>query len=168
MITYKTSDKTSLQLLVHFFTAGNVSNVSTTLQYQREKKARAPCLFAVPRSLWKDTDGPDGRELVMGGTCAMVFRVSFNKLGELLEEVSKSENDLFWEDFLDIEGEKLKEQAEEPNNGRKVYLKVRTRDTTAHFQENFFEKFYNLLKRRNVDEKDTDLLASVKDFLPTS
>jgi hypothetical protein len=88
-MTYKTSDKTGLQLLVHFFTTGNVSNVSTALPYQREKRIRAPCLFAVPRSLWKDTDGPDGRELVMGGTCAMVFRVSFNKLGELLKEVSK-------------------------------------------------------------------------------
>jgi hypothetical protein len=110
----KTSDKTGHQLLVHFFTKGNVSNVSTALQYQREKKIRAPCLFAVPRSLWKDTDGPDGRELVMDGTYAMVFRVSFNKLGELLKEVSKSrkKNGLHWVNFLKIEGEKWKEQAE--------------------------------------------------------
>jgi hypothetical protein len=160
---YKTNETTGLQLLVHFCTKGDVSNVSTAILDQREKERRAPCLFAVPRSLWKDTDGPDGRELVMGGTCAMVFRVSFDKLGELLGEVTRSrENDLFWEDFLS-EAEKWKDRA------GKVYVKVCTRDTTAHFQEDFFSTFYGRLqkiqsKRRNVDGKDTAFLISVGDF----
>jgi hypothetical protein len=186
---YKTNDNTGLQLLVHFCTEGNVSNMLTALQDQREKEFRAPCLFAVPRSLWKDTDGRDGRELVMGGTCAIVFRVSFDKLGELLVEVAR-ENDIYWKWFLTAllksEGKKWK------NRPGKVYVKVRTRDTTAHFQENFFYMFYNILQGKtaahfqenvfdrfyrflqgksksehSVDGKDTDFLVSVGDFFET-
>ena len=165
---YKTNDSTGLQLLVHFLTEGNVSNVSTAFQYRREKEKRGPCLFAVPRSLWKDTEGPDGRELVIGGTCAMVFRVSFNKLGELLEEVTRSREDVFWALYLSQEGEKWKDCA------GKVYVKIRTKDTTAHFQEDFFCLRYRILQdqkreseRTRVDGGDTDFLVSVGDFFET-
>jgi len=143
------------------------------LQDQRkQQEKRAPCLFALPRSLWKDKDDPDGRELAMGGTCAMVFRVSFNKLGELLEEVSQSrKNDMYWTAFWRWEVEPLlKDQkvSEKRNDAEKVYVKVRTRDTTAHFQPYFFTDMYSFLQLiRNEGGTDTDFLKSVEDFFET-
>lgn len=167
---YKTSDSTGLQLLIHVFANGKVSNVETALPDQREKAKRAPCLFAVPRSLWKDQDDPNGRGLVLGGTCAMVFRVSSNKLGELLKEVSQSQLDgILWNTFLE-DVEPLKDQAdsEKPNDAHKLYVKVRTRDTTTHFDTSGFFHTYNALQKlRNRKRMGPDFSRGVEDFFTT-
>ena len=80
----------------------------SALKDRHVAKDRGLCLFAAPRSLWKNDNDV---ELVMGGTCALVFRVSFDKVDELLGKVSRHlETEKRWEHFLTKEVAPWKER----------------------------------------------------------
>lgn len=149
----KNKDSRGLQLLVHFLTKGNVSDLGSVWEDRRkEQKRRGPYLFAVPRRLWSEKDA----ELILGGTCAMVFRVPLHKVGTFLQKHAKI--GIRFEEFFEEFKQWKNEQKNQPVN--LVYVKVRTEDTATHFDPTGFESIRSRLVKRND-------LTFAKEFLET-
>ena len=164
---FKIDSSQGLQVLVHFLSAGKQSDLGAALSDCREKTKRAPCLFAVPRSLWKDDT--DSRKLMLGGTCAIVFRVSFQQLDYFLENAARPQ-DWKWNLFR-AQVRRWKDNASQraSTTPQFIYVKVRTKDTTTHFDPNFFSNEFIELKEelKEKTESDSNVSESLEDFFKT-
>ena len=145
--TYGIENMDGVKLLIHFLTRGNVSDIKSALNHRRLVGERHASLFAVPRALWKNTDGV---ELVTGGTCAMVFRVTLNKSRQFLQEfVSQSvEDEEDRDEFDSLLNDVTRFEQLQQCDDRKVFIKVRTQDTSTHFDSDCFQNLYTGIKKK--------------------
>jgi hypothetical protein len=164
-----------LELLVHFLKEGNkmvtagIGNNVDKKQQPRDK--RKPCLFSLPTSLWPSTLKEfHGVETTLGGTCAMVFCVSVQNLEAFINQYVTSSEELRL--FIERQLKPWLALQKSGDAATKVFVKVRTKDTSVNFQPLEFRAVWDNVKDEinhtsNTEGKACTGREAFDDFLNT-
>ena len=135
---FGTNSDLGVKLLHLHLTKGKLWDMATAQQSRIALELRKPAIFGAPQAYWQDND--QDISLVRNGTRAIVFKVNYDGLLKIIANIVEGSQDSDLTGYDDVVQSQVPVPADRQQ--KNYYLKIRTRDTSYHFDKNKFSDLY--------------------------
>lgn len=135
---FGTDSDLGVKLLHLYLTKGKLWDMATAQKSRIALELRKPAIFGAPQAYWQDND--QDISLVRNGSRAIVFHVNYDGLFKILANIVEGGQ---YSSFTGYDDDvKLQVPLPADRQQKNYYVKIRTRDTSCHFDQNKFDSFY--------------------------